>query len=332
MSPPPADGPAQPSAAQPGATRACLGPNPRSVSARTHRRPCCRLASSAPLLRPAAISTAPRRSPTPLSRPPVRSARSRPRPGVVRRRRRRHGRHRPTPSLEHELVTRDKRRKISSPAGDLRTKYQHTHSKEARDRCSLRITRQAIWCGGPSRARTSRAPRPSRSLRSRATRARGGGGRRRGATEAPIPLATPKMPQLRESLRNDLVPSPLPPLPTLWAPPLAPRGLPLLPLSIAPPAAPRRQHRPTARGRRRRGDRSHRHRSGRPGEERHVWGGRGGFAGEVVCVQLRQLLATNLPLDQRCGLTHLAQPTRAASPRRVHPSAQAAAARRRRRA
>jgi hypothetical protein len=43
------------------------------------------------------------------------------------------------------------------------------------------------------------------------------------------------MPQLRESLRNDLVPSPLPPLPTLWAPPLAPRGLPLLPLSLAPP-------------------------------------------------------------------------------------------------
>lgn len=165
LSPPPAAGPAQPSAAQPGATRACLGPNPRSVSARTHRRPCCRLASSAPLLRPAAISTAPRRSPTPLSRPPIRSARPRPRPAFVRRRRRRHGRHRPTPSLEHELVTRDKRRKISSPAGDLRTKYQHTHSKEARDRCSLRITRQAIWCGGPSRARTSRAP--SRSMRSR---------------------------------------------------------------------------------------------------------------------------------------------------------------------
>ena len=44
------------------------------------------------------------------------------------------------------------------------------------------------------------------------------------------------MPQLRESLSNDLVPSPLPPLPTLWAPPLAPRGLPLSPLSLAPPA------------------------------------------------------------------------------------------------
>ena len=40
------------------------------------------------------------------------------------------------------------------------------------------------------------------------------------------------MPQLRESLSNDLVPSPLP---TLWAPPLAPRGLPLSPLSLAPP-------------------------------------------------------------------------------------------------
>ena len=164
LSPPPAAGPAQPSAAQPGATRACLGPNPRSVSARTHRRPCCRLASSAPLLRPAAISTAPRRSPTPLSRPPIRSARPRPRPAFVRRQRRRHGRHRPTPSLEHELVTRDKRRKISSPAGDLRTKYQHTHSKEARDRCSLRITRQAIWCGGPSRARTSGHHAPCKPL------------------------------------------------------------------------------------------------------------------------------------------------------------------------
>ena len=328
LSPPPAAGPAQPSAAQPGATRACLGPNLRSVSAApaaAWRRPprCCDQRPYRPLL---------------IAR--QRHSRAHPFALLARARAPR--------SLgggDDDMADTDQPRR-SSTSWSRETNGGKSAARPATYVLSIN-TRTAkrhaidVACALPAkqygavahRVRAHHAPQAARCAAvARATRARGGGGRRRGATEAPIPLATPKMPQLRESLRNDLVPSPLPTLPPLWAPPLAPRGLPLLPLSIAPPAAPRRQRRPTARGRRRRGDRSHRHRSGRPGEERHVWGGRGGFAGEVVCVQLRQLLATNLPLDQRCGLTHLAQPTRVASPPRVHPPAQAAAARRRRRA
>ena len=130
LSPPPAAGPAKPSAAQSGATRACLGPNLRSVSARTHRRPCCRLASSAPLLRPY----------RPLLVARQRHSRAHPFALLARARAPRSlgggdddmadtdQPRRSSTSWSRETQTNGK---ISSPAGDLRTKYQHTHSKEA---------------------------------------------------------------------------------------------------------------------------------------------------------------------------------------------------------
>ena len=188
LSPPPAAGPAQPSAAQPGATRACLGPN---------------LGQSAP---------EPTAAPAAAWRRPPRCCGQRPyRPLLVARQR--HSRAHPFALLararaprslgggDDDMADTDQpRRSSTSWSRETQTNggksaarpatyvlSTNTHSKDAPEygavahRVRAHHAPQAARCAAVQHGHEARAPR---------------GGRRRGATEAPIPLATPKMPQL----------------------------------------------------------------------------------------------------------------------------------------